>query len=133
MPGSKLSRPCHRRFAESRDRTRISGHGHVHHLSRMIDDRSDRLDLRQGAALVAKPVDDPRLSRAQGACDRWVARLETDDPGRQLVLRELSSGDVDDAYRAQAKQRPGIDPDGDGRDCAVAIAVRRTRERRDVA
>ena len=30
------------------------------------------------------------------------------------------------------KQRPGIDLDGDRRDGAVAIALRRARERRDV-
>ena len=131
--GVETVRSLHRGFAERRDRTRISGHSHVHHLRRVIDDRSDRLDLGEGPALVAEPVDDPRLSRAQVACDRRVARLEADDPRRQLILRELSAGGVDDANRAQAEQRAGIDLDDDGRDGAVAIALRRAGERRDVA
>ena len=128
MPGSD-----NRRFAERRNRTRIHCQGDIHRMLRMIDGRSDQLDLGQRPALAAEIVDDPRLRRAQVAGCGRVVGLEANDPGRQLVLREFHAGGIDNAHRAELEQRARIDIDRDGRDRAVAIAFGGAREGFDVA
>ena len=89
--GIEILWPDHRRFAERRNRTRVDRQGHIHRMRRVIDDRSDRLNLGQRPALAAEIVDDPRLRRAQVAGRGGVAGLEADDPGRQLGSWRIST------------------------------------------
>src|SRR5262249_723444 len=106
--------------------------GNVHDMRGVVDRRSDGGDLRQWPALLAEIIDDPRPCRPQIGGDSRVARLEANDPRRQLGFAKLRPVSRDDAYRPQGEQGAGMDRNRNRRDRAVAIAVRGARKRTDV-
>jgi len=93
----------------------------------VIDDRGDRLNLRQRMALAAEVIDDARLGRPEVAGGGGSAGFQADDPGRQRRVRELGARWVQDADRAKPEQGARRDLDFDRGDGAVAKPFGRAR------
>ena len=81
----------------------------------MIDNRRDRLDLGERAALLAEIVDDARLGRPDFAGDRRVSSLEADDAAGQFGFREFPACGVENPDRAQLEKRTRVDLDDNRR------------------